>query len=76
MDHGAGLMAPIIFTEAILNKKPIDIFNQGNMSRDFTYIDDVIESIIRLIDKPASKNKLFDKEESRPFDKLGALSNP
>ena len=53
-------MAPIIFADAIMNKKPINIFNKGNMSRDFTFIDDVVESIIRLIKKPAKPNKLFD----------------
>ena len=45
-------MAPMIFTEAIINSNPIKIFNNGEMSRDFTYIDDVIESLIRLIKKP------------------------
>ena len=42
----------MIFTEAIINSNPIKIFNNGEMSRDFTYIDDVIESLIRLIKKP------------------------
>jgi len=54
-------MAPMIFTKAIFSKSPIEIFNHGNMWRDFTYVDDVIESIIRLINNPAKriiKNKL------------------
>ena len=39
-------MAPMIFTDAILNNRPIKVFNNGNMSRDFTFIDDIIELIL------------------------------
>ena len=52
-------MAPMIFSKAILNDQPIKLFNKGDMYRDFTYIEDVIESLDRLIDKPPNKN--FDK---------------
>ena len=52
-------MAPMIFANAIINKKPLKIFNKGEMSRDFTYIDDVIECITRLIKKPAISNSSF-----------------
>ena len=55
-------MAPMIFADAILNNKPIEIFNYGNMSRSFTFIDDVIESIIALIKKPATSDKFFNSE--------------
>ena len=41
--------------------KPIKVFNDGNMIRDFTYIDDIIESVIRVIDKPPVDNPNFDK---------------
>lgn len=44
-------MAVFKFTEAILKDKPIEIFNQGKMKRDFTYIDDVVESVVRLLKK-------------------------
>lgn len=44
-------MAYFIFTKAILEGKPIDVFNFGKMQRDFTYIDDIVESVIRVIDK-------------------------
>ena len=54
-------MAPMIFTKAIFSKKPIDVFNNGLMSRDFTYIDDVIEIIYRIIEKPAVENNMFNK---------------
>ena len=46
-------MALFLFTKAILEGKPIKVFNHGDMIRDFTYIDDIIESIFRLIKKPA-----------------------
>ena len=59
-------MAPMIFTKAILEKKPIRIFNNGKMQRDFTYIDDVIQAIFRLIEKPATSNKNFKKEDPDP----------
>ena len=50
-------MAPMIFTKSILNKKTINIFNYGDMNRDFTYIDDVVESIFRCCSKPANFEK-------------------
>ena len=43
-------MAPVLFAKAILAGEPIKVFNNGNLSRDFTYIDDIIESVVRLID--------------------------
>ena len=45
-------MAPMIFTKAILSSEPINIFNKGEMYRDFTYIDDVIDSLVKLIGIP------------------------
>lgn len=42
-------MAPILFTKAILSGKPIKIFNHGNMERDFTYIDDIVEGVLRVV---------------------------
>lgn len=53
-------MALFLFTKAILENRPIDIFNNGNMTRDFTFIDDVVESVIRVMDKIATPNHLFD----------------
>jgi UDP-glucuronate 4-epimerase len=46
-------MAMFLFTKAILEGKPIDVYNQGNMKRDFTYVDDIVESIVRLVPKIA-----------------------
>ena len=49
-------MALFLFADAITSGKPIDVFNHGRMERDFTYIDDIIESIVRLIPKPPTEN--------------------
>lgn len=46
-------MAPMLFADAILNDRPIKVFNHGKMSRDFTYIDDIVDGIIKVIDNPA-----------------------
>ena len=53
-------MALFLFTSSILNGDSIKVFNNGKMTRDFTYIDDVIESIIRLIKKPPEYDDSFD----------------
>lgn len=51
-------MAPILFTKAIVAGEPIKVFNNGNLSRDFTYIDDIIEGVVRVIDKaPATTDE-------------------
>lgn len=49
-------MALFLFTKAIVNDEPIDVFNHGNMMRDFTYVDDIVESITRLTKRPAEPN--------------------
>ena len=49
-------MAMFIFTRRILADEPIDVFNHGNMQRDFTYIDDAAEAIVRVSDRPAAPN--------------------
>ncbi|PWB78992.1 MAG: NAD-dependent epimerase [Candidatus Methylomirabilota bacterium] len=45
-------MAAFIFAKAIRENRPIDIFNHGDMERDFTYVDDIVEGVVRVIDKP------------------------
>tara|TARA_A100001035_G_scaffold277927_1_gene275731 strand:+ start:902 stop:1921 length:1020 start_codon:yes stop_codon:yes gene_type:complete len=59
-------MAMYKFTESILKSEPIQIFNYGKMMRDFTYIDDIVKSIIKLINKPASINKEFNFNRPDP----------
>jgi UDP-glucuronate 4-epimerase len=57
-------MAPFLFTKAILERKPIDVFNYGNMKRDFTYIDDIIEGITRVIEHIPAGNPEWDGIQS------------
>ncbi len=52
-------MAPMIFADSIINGKPINVFNDGNMSRDFTYISDAVEAIFKCCLKKPSPNKSF-----------------
>ena len=47
-------MAYFLFTRAILEGKPIKVFNGGDMARDFTYIDDIVEGVVRVLDRPAT----------------------
>lgn len=49
-------MAPFLFTKAAFNGETIKVFNHGDMLRDFTYIDDIVEGVIRVIDQPAQSN--------------------
>jgi UDP-glucuronate 4-epimerase len=49
-------MAPFLFADAIFKGRPIKVFNHGDMMRDFTYIDDIVEGVIRVLDKPAITN--------------------
>lgn len=52
-------MAMFLFTDAILNNKPIDVFNNGNLSRDFTYIDDVVQGVISTLLKDSKNSNLY-----------------
>ena len=60
-------MAPFIFSKSILDGTPIDVFNYGKMTRDFTYIDDVVEAIISCCKKPSTKDSSFDTKNPKPF---------
>ncbi|MCX7897395.1 MAG: NAD-dependent epimerase [Rhodocyclaceae bacterium] len=55
-------MALFKFTRAILEGKPIEVFNYGRHRRDFTYIDDIVEGVIRVLDKPATPNPAWNGE--------------
>jgi UDP-glucuronate 4-epimerase len=59
-------MAMWIFAQAILAGKPITLFNHGNMRRDFTYVDDVVESVVRLVDRPASPDPAWSGNDPDP----------
>lgn len=59
-------MAPMIFTSKILVGEKIPVFNNGQLMRDFTYINDIVEGVVRLVDKPPVKNDKWDRIASDP----------
>lgn len=59
-------MSPMLFATAILKGDPIKVFNHGNMLRDFTYIDDIVEGIVRVLDKSATPNSSFNPAAPDP----------
>ncbi|SJZ67873.1 UDP-glucuronate 4-epimerase [Trichlorobacter thiogenes] len=59
-------MAYFSFTKAILEGRPINIFNQGKLQRDFTYVDDIVEGIVRIADKPAKANPAWSGSQPDP----------
>ena len=59
-------MAYFSFTKQISEGKPIKVYNEGRMMRDFTYIDDIVEGIVRLLDKPPQPNEQWDREHPDP----------
>ena len=59
-------MSPMLFTKAILANEPIQVFNHGDMMRDFTYIDDVIASVNETLFKAATPNSNFDAKHPDP----------
>ena len=63
-------MALFLFAKAILEDRPIDVFNHGRMQRDFTYIDDIAEGVVRVLDKPAAPDIGFNAAVPDP-----AISN-
>jgi len=64
--YGRPDMAPMLFTDAILNDRAIKVFNHGDMSRDFTYVDDIVDGIIKVIDNPAQKSDTYDAQNPSP----------
>jgi UDP-glucuronate 4-epimerase len=59
-------MSPIIFASRIMRGEPIDVFNHGNHSRDFTFIGDIVEGVIRTLDHPAQPDLSYDAVEPNP----------
>lgn len=59
-------MALFLFTRALLEGRPIDVFNHGQMQRDFTYIDDIAEGVIRVLDRPAEPDPAFSSGHPDP----------
>jgi UDP-glucuronate 4-epimerase len=56
-------MALFLFTKAILEGRPIEVFNHGKMQRDFTYIDDIVEGVIRTLDHTAQPNPSWSSDQ-------------
>ncbi len=63
-------MAPMLFIKSIIKKDPIKVFNNGNMSRDFTYIDDIAKAIVKCSLKPATSDLDFDSDNPNPSTSL------
>ena len=59
-------MALFLFTKAIMAGEPIQVFNHGQMQRDFTYIDDIVEGVVRVMDQPAAANPEWDSADPDP----------
>ena len=59
-------MSPSLFADAILAGRPIDVFNEGKMQRDFTYVDDIVEGVVRVLDQIAAPNPDFDTANPDP----------
>jgi len=59
-------MAMFLFTKAILEGKPIDVFNHGKMRRDFTFIDDIVEGVVRTADRVATPNPAYSSDAPDP----------
>lgn len=59
-------MAPMLFTKAILAGEPINVFNNGHLVRDFTFIDDIVEGVVRVADKTAVADPTYDPQKANP----------
>lgn len=59
-------MSPMLFAKAILAAEPIRVFNHGKMFRDFTYISDIVEGVVRVLRKPAMAHTNFDRSKPNP----------
>ena len=59
-------MSPILFAKAICEGQPLKLFNYGMHERDFTYIDDIVESLVRLLDKPPKPDQQWNREQPNP----------
>lgn len=59
-------MAPWLFTSAILEGRPIKVFNHGDMRRDFTYIDDIVQGVLATLLRPAAPNPAYDSDHPDP----------
>ena len=68
-------MALYLFTKSIFENEPINVYNNGQMIRDFTYIDDIVESIFRLIKKPPISSNNFDKQNPKSSESWAPIKH-
>jgi UDP-glucuronate 4-epimerase len=68
-------MSPILFAKAILDEQPIKVFNNGNLKRDFTYVDDVIDGIVLLLDAPPPIKSITSSGQSIPPYRIFNIGN-
>lgn len=64
-------MALFLFTKAILDGQPINVFNYGKMQRDFTFVDDIVEGVVRVLDRAATPDLAFDSAHADPATSNG-----
>lgn len=67
-------MSPMLFASAILAGKPIKVFNHGDMLRDFTYIDDIVEGVVRVLDRVPDRHEIFNIGCSSPVKLMDFIS--
>lgn len=71
--YGRPDMALFLFTKAIIEQKQMDVFNHGKMKRSFTYVDDAVESVLRLMEQPPVKNEKWDGLDRNPSESFAAF---
>jgi len=67
-------MSPMLFASAILAGKPIKVFNHGDMLRDFTYVDDIVEGVVRVLDRQPVTHEIYNIGCSRPVRLMDFIS--
>lgn len=67
-------MSPMLFASAILAGKPVKVFNHGDMLRDFTYVDDIVEGMVRVLDRVPQKHEVFNIGCSKPVRLMDFIS--
>ncbi len=67
-------MSPMLFASAILAGQPIKVFNHGDMLRDFTYVDDIVEGMVRVLDRVPQKHEVFNIGCSKPVRLMDFIS--
>ncbi len=67
-------MSPMLFASAILEGRPIKVFNNGKMMRDFTYIDDIVEGVVRVLDHPSGESRVYNIGCGSPAKLLDFIS--